>query len=328
MARGPRMFIEGGVYHVYNRTASGEPVLAGAAEANALFELFSTIKTRDGWTVFAWCIMSNHFHLALRTSAVPLARGMHDVQGAFSRRFNQRQGRTGSLWQSRYQAKFVDEQRYLSQLVLYIHLNPVRAGVVEDPGDHPLSGHWELVRRVKNPLIDADDALLSFGETARSARSAYVAAMRAGRETDGTGRDERMDNFRSLSWGDRELSGKPGEEHVDILGRSTGRERPTLPADRFLEDACRLLGVDLDRLASRARDRSTSEMRRIVVTLGVERWAQRGSDLARVLRKSPDVVSWLVGQGVRRRLGDPPFARRIDDLDRALARSATVRVPP
>ena len=85
-----------------------------------------TAKARSGWTVFAWCVMSDHYHVALRSSAVPVWRGMHHVQCTFSRGFNRRRGRSGSLWQSRYQAKLVDEQRYLSRVVLYVHLNPVR----------------------------------------------------------------------------------------------------------------------------------------------------------------------------------------------------------
>ncbi len=78
-------------------------------------------------------MLSNHYHLALRTSVVPRGRGLHHIQYTFSRGFNRRHGRTGSLWQSRYQSKLVDESRYLAQPVTYTHLNPVRAGLVRDP---------------------------------------------------------------------------------------------------------------------------------------------------------------------------------------------------
>src|SRR5512136_2292455 len=140
MPRRLRVLIEGGVYHVYNRAASGEAVFAGSEEATRFIELVREAKVRDGWTVFAWCVMANHYQVAVRTSAVPLSRGMHHVQCGFSRWFNRRSGRSGSLWQSRYQAKLVVEQRYLSELVLYVHLNPVRARAVKDPADYLLSG--------------------------------------------------------------------------------------------------------------------------------------------------------------------------------------------
>ena len=267
MARRARVLIEGGVYHVYNRVGSGERVFEDPEEAVRFVDLMREVKARDGWTVFAWCLMANHYHLAVRTSAVPLSRGMHHLQCTFSRGFNRRWGRTGSLWQSRYQAKLVDEQRYLAQVVVYVHLNPVRAGC-ESAGDG----------------------------------SAEVKP------------------FRSLSWCDEELEAKPGQEHVDVLGRSTGFERPLLPAAQFVEQVCRLLEVEPERLASRVRDSATAEMRRLVATLGVERWGQKGRDIAAVLDKNPDVVSWWVGEGARRRLEDPEYAQRLDELDRALVK--------
>lgn len=322
MPRKPRILIEGGVYHVYNRIASGEPVLANPYEAARFVDLLRQVKVRDGWTVFAWCVMSNHYHLALRTSAVPLSRGLHHLQCTFSRSFNRRSGRTGSLWQSRYQAKLVDEQRYLSQVVLYIHLNPVRSGAADDPASHLLSGHCEILGKGAAPLVDVDDALLCFDETARSALQMYLSAVRAGCEDLGRSRASAAPPFRALLWRDRDLEPKAGQDYVDVLGRSTGRERPVMPAGRFIEELCRLLGAAPESLASRSRDRPTAEVRRIVATLGVERWGQKGRELARVLSKNSDMVSAWAGEGVRRRLTDVDFARKLDDLDRTLAESA------
>jgi putative transposase len=319
MARRPRVLVEGGVYHVYNRVASGEPVFGDPEEAIRFVEIVHEVKARDGWTVFAWCVMSNHYHLALRTSVVPLSRGLHHVQNIFSRGFNRRRGRTGSLWQSRYQAKLVDEARYLSQLVLYIHLNPVRAGVVEKPFDYGFGGHREIAKRVKAPLVDVDDALLSFGATNRAARRAYLAGIRAGCQQLDANAPAVDDGLRTIAWTDRELERRPGQEHVDILGRGTGLERRKLSAETYVETVAGLLDVSPARLASRVRDRETARLRRLIATLGVERWGQRGADLARVLGKNPDVVSWWVGEGVRRRMDDEGFARDLDDLDTGLS---------
>ena len=129
MPRKPRVFVEGGVYHVYNRFGSGEQVFADPDEALEFIELLRFVKQRDGWTIFAWTLMSNHYHLAIRSREVPISRGFHYLQGRFSQRFNRRRRRTGALWQSRYHAKPVNVQSYLDQVILYIHLNPVAGGL-------------------------------------------------------------------------------------------------------------------------------------------------------------------------------------------------------
>lgn len=90
MPRQHRNLLEGGLYHVYNRVSSGEEVVADPEEASRFVGLIRVAKRRDGFLVYAWCLMSNHYHLALRTSAVPLSRTMAFVQGGFSRSFNRR----------------------------------------------------------------------------------------------------------------------------------------------------------------------------------------------------------------------------------------------
>ena len=162
MPRRPRVFVEGGLYHVYNRFVSGEGVFSDPEEAKAFVDLFRWVKRRDGWTVLAWCLMSNHYHFAIRSRAVPISHGLHCLQGRFSQRYNRNKGRTGALWQSRYQAKLINEGTYLGRVILYIHLNPVVAGFVSDPADHKWSGHRELAKRSRNPLIDFDDVLTGY----------------------------------------------------------------------------------------------------------------------------------------------------------------------
>jgi len=321
MPRRARELIEGGIYHVYNRVASGEDIFADPETAVGFVEQLREVKERDGWTVFAWCLMSNHYHLVLRASAVPLTRSMHTVHSRFGHWFNRRSRRSGGVWQSRYQAKLVDEERYLGQVILYVHLNPVRAGVEGNLADSRFCGHREIVRRIAKPLTDVDDALLCFGASTRSARRAYSSAVKAGKKAIKGEAEAGLVGFRSLRWSDRELAPKRGQKYVDELGRSTGRERGMLSAERYLAAVCGLLGTDEEALGGRSKDRETAELRRLVAALGVERWRQRCKDLAGALGKSPNVVSYWVVEGVRRRREDPKFAERLEDLDERLAKT-------
>lgn len=320
MVRRPRVEIEGGVFHVYNRVASGEPVFSDPNEAAEFIETIHETKKRDGWTVFAWCVMSNHYHLVIRTATVPLWRGMHRIQNLFSRRFNNRHGRTGGLWQSRYKAKYAEDESYLGRLVLYVHLNPVSAGVVADPVEYVFGGHREIKRRLRSALVDIDETLLCFGPTNKEARRSYLSAIRAGVAPD----EERS----RLTWHPFVPSrGDPLEidttgPTIDFLGRSTDLERPALQSRVFVEMACSILDVDMAHVCSRRRDRPTATIRRLIVTLGVERWKQNRTELAKVLEKNPDVISWWAGEGATRRIEDGEFAAKLDSVDEKLSGKA------
>jgi len=244
---------------------------------------------------------------------------MHYLQGRYSQKFNRRRGRTGALWQSRYQAKLIDEQGYLDRVILYIHLNPIKARLVIDPAEHVFCGHREIAKRTKNPLIDIDDALLCFGQTGRTARRAYLAAVRIGSRGNG---DEDIQADRDTKiWlrRDHDLGPNLTGPYIDELGRSTGMERPDVSSEEFVSGCAKLLKESVESLISRSRLPSIVEARRLLVTLGRERWGQSTSGLAAVLCKRPDVVSYLKREGVKRRLEDRGFERQLDELDRLLA---------
>jgi REP element-mobilizing transposase RayT len=316
--RNLRVEIEGGVFHVYNRVASGEPVFSDPNEAAEFIETIHETKRRDGWTVFAWCVMSNHYHLVIRTATVPLWRAMHRIQNLYSRRFNKRHGRTGGLWQSRYKAKYVEDESYLGRLVLYVHLNPVVAGVVDDPAEYVFGGHREIKKQARSALVDIDETLLCFGPTRKDARRSYLCAIRAGYEPD----EEKS----RLTWhpfdaeGDETLDVADSRQTIDILGRSTDVERPTLQSRVFVELVCNILDVDMAHVSSRRRDRAVAAVRRLIVTLGVERWRQNRTELAKVLEKNPDVISWWAGEGAALRGEDSEFAAEMGRADEALVR--------
>ena len=95
MPRGRRVLVEGGLYHVYNRFARGEGVFVDPEEAVEFSELLREVKQRDGLTVYAWALLSNHYHIAVRTSAVPLSRSMQRLQGGFAKKFNRQMAAIG-----------------------------------------------------------------------------------------------------------------------------------------------------------------------------------------------------------------------------------------
>jgi hypothetical protein len=145
----------------------------------------------------------------------------------------------------------IDRQDYFDQVMVYIYLNPVRAGLVDHPMEHVFSGHGELMGKIRKPLVDVDHALIGFGGTLKKARRHYSARMRSGIDERSPGKSP--GGFGLLSPPDRDLEA-PEPVYIDELGRSTGLERPALDAQQYLLAACSILDVEFERLASRRRD--------------------------------------------------------------------------
>jgi hypothetical protein len=212
----------------------------------------------------------------------------------------------------------VESQRYLERLIFYIHLNPVRAGLVENPMEYVFCGHRELLGKVRDPLLNVDDALLSFGTTTKSARRTYLKRLNAA-----LAEEERAEVSERLPWWtpERDLNPASGRAFVDELGRSTGLEREILDAADFVELACSGLGIVTESLSGNLKDRKTMTLRQLVATVGIERWNQRAGKLGGILGKHPDVVSRWARAGAERRSSDHEFAEGLDQLDATLAES-------
>src|ERR1019366_1859677 len=130
MARRPRIEFAGAIYHVLNRGNYRADLFDSAGAAQAFVDcLFQTCE-RLGWRLHAYCVMRNHYHLAVETPQANLVDGIHWLQSTFGNRFNRFRGEHGRAFQGRYQAILVEPGLHLARLVNYIHLNPVRARLV------------------------------------------------------------------------------------------------------------------------------------------------------------------------------------------------------
>ena len=324
MPRRQRVFVEGAIYHVYNRCARGAEPFTDDGEAERFIDLLVQARDRDGVTFLAWCLMSNHYHLALRAGAIPLARTMAHIQSRFGSQHNRRQRISGPLWQSRYKAKLIDGERYLLQLITYVHLNPVAAGLASDPADFRHSGHRELMGLAPPRLVDVDGVLGLFGQSARSARRGYLALLKKGKGEAWFGELPGR-----LPWWQREpdrpLVSPPAASRQDPLGRSPGLERVRLSAPELLQAACEVLGIEAQRLAGTAQDLEVSRARYLLGGLAIERWRVRSGELARVLGRRPEIVSRWAARAGELRGRDETFRRAYEELDAALAVAASTQ---
>jgi REP element-mobilizing transposase RayT len=112
--------------------------------AATFVKIFWIAMRRDEAVVLAWSLLGNHYHLVVRQGPVPLSRSMKTLQQRFTRTRNLRSRIFGPLWQGRFKAKDVDDERYLMQLIAYVHLNPVKTGLAKDAGEYRWSGHQDV----------------------------------------------------------------------------------------------------------------------------------------------------------------------------------------
>lgn len=145
-----------------NRGLDRAPVFETHADHQRFTELFQDISQRWGARILAYCCMTTHYHLFLQPPGGNLSRFMRHVDGVYTQRLNRNRGRDGPLFRGRYKAVLVDVDSHLLQLVRYIHLNPVEAGLVETAGSYPWSSHGLYRARSKPTWLAHEEVLGHF----------------------------------------------------------------------------------------------------------------------------------------------------------------------
>lgn len=181
MARPLRIEYAGAVYHVTSRGNARKKVFLDDTDRAEFLATLGWVVERFGWICYAYCLMDNYFHLLIETPQPNLSRGMRQLNGVFTQRFNRRHRRVGHLFQGRFKAILVERNRYLLALARYIVLNPVHAKLVSTVEDYPWSSYPATLGLVPAPAWLSLDALLdSFAATRRVARKRYAAFVAEG----------------------------------------------------------------------------------------------------------------------------------------------------
>ena len=170
MARQARIEYPG---HVISRGIERRALFRDDTDRAKYLSLGARAAERFGFRLFAWCLMDNHVHLALETGRVPLSRIMRSINTAYAGYFNLRHGRAGYLFQGRYKAILCDRDAYLLELVRYIHLNPARLKVPDNPWRYRWSSHGAYLGKPSAVKVDTEAVLGQFGSTLGAARRGY-----------------------------------------------------------------------------------------------------------------------------------------------------------
>ncbi len=181
MARLPRLTLAHHPHHLIQRGNNRQPIFLDQADFRQMLALLANHSRDAGVAVHSYVLMDNHFHLLATPESgegIPLL--MQSVGRQYVRYFNDRHGRTGTLWEGRYRSTLVQAERYLLACMVYIDLNPVRAGVVEQPADYPWSSCRHYAGIEVDRLVTPHALYWSLGNTPFAREQAYANLIVAG----------------------------------------------------------------------------------------------------------------------------------------------------
>ena len=181
MARLPRLTVPGYPHHVIQRGNNRQPIVTNDADREFLLDLLSENARKHRVAINAYVLMGNHFHLLLTpetSDGVPLM--MQAVGRRYVRYFNDTHLRTGTLWEGRYKSTLIQTERYLLACMVYLDLNPVRAGMVGDPTQHLWSSHRHFIGQAPDKRVTPHPMYWSLGNTPFAREAAYAEMVRAG----------------------------------------------------------------------------------------------------------------------------------------------------
>lgn len=183
MPRQPRLDAPGTLHHVMGRGIETGKIFRTRKDREDFIDRLAELCRSGSWAVYAWALMPNHFHLLVRTGKEPLARSMRRLMTGYAINFNLRHRRRGPLFQNRYKSIVCQEDLYLLELTRYIHLNPLRAGLVRDLealGRYPWAGHSALTGQVERDWQDIDTIRAYFAGKSKKAVRRYEAFVAEG----------------------------------------------------------------------------------------------------------------------------------------------------
>ena len=186
MPRQARIDYPGALHHVIVRGIEGKYIFKEDYDKEELYSRLKDILEKSNLQIYAWGIMSNHFHLAIQTGKTGLSEFMRQLLTGYAINYNRRHKRRGYLFQNRYKSLVCDQDEYLLPLIRYIHLNPVKAKMITYGRlrNYKWTGHKELMEGKEKGLIERDEVLGFFGRAEGKAKSAYEEFVKEGLNID------------------------------------------------------------------------------------------------------------------------------------------------
>ncbi len=322
MPRQPRLDTPGALHHVIGRGIDGIEIFGSKKDCEDFIGRLKDLCDKEAFSIYAWALMNNHFHLLVRTGRLSLSNSMRKLLTGYVVNYNRRHKRYGHLFQNRYKSILCEDDPYLLELTRYIHLNPLRAGIVRNIKllkRYEWCGHSVIMGTIKRSWQDSDTILAYFGKRRKRAIEKYEQFIEGGVK-EGS-RPELVGGglIRSLGGWSQVLSLKRSGSKIfsdeRILGSSEfvnnaitdayKKEKETLRLNLRISDLESLAekigegeAVEKKELCSGNRRRSVVRARKIFCQVSVKEMGYSGADVARFLGITTSAVNRLAASRV------------------------------
>ena len=312
MARKVRIHVPGGFYHVVLRGNDGQSIFFSARDRKYFYSLIEEGVTRFGCRVHAFCLLPNQVHFALQVGVEPLSRVMQNLAFRYTRHINVTRNRIGHLFQGRYKASLVDQDRYGMDLVRYVHLSPVRERLVKDPAAYVFSSHRGYLGREAIAWLTTDWVLRHFGARGSVAAQRFAQYVAQGM---GEGHTEHFYSGRT----DSRIVGAAGFVSRALRVSQARVRRPAVRS--IVAQVCSAHGVTPASLVAPGKARQPAALRALIVWLAQRTGAATLQALARQFERDPSTLSHAVRRLEDRARKSPPLAAFLSDQLSGLMKS-------
>lgn len=293
MPRKPRLQVPGGLYHVILRGNGRRDIFIDENDRLRWQTLIEVGLRHYQHRIHAYCWMTNHVHLAIQSSDVPLSGFMRSIASQYARSTNKKINNSGHLFERRHRAILIRDDPYVKELIRYIHLNPVRGGLTQHPEDYRWSSHNAYLGHKCPPWLTVNWALRMFADSDAAARQEYARFMQA---------DVQESVLRKLRHGsnndDRILT---DDGFGFAFAAATAPPPPTLTLEDVTRQVCRKHNVPVDALSSMSRQRSYSQVRAEIGLAAIEAGIATNAEIARRFNRCQSGLSRAIDQLRRQR---------------------------
>jgi putative transposase len=311
MARKPRIHYPGACYHVILRGNARQDIFLDDVDRYRFYLLVQEGIERFGFRVHAFCLMTNHLHLAIQVGEKPLSRIMQNLSARYTRWVNWRHNRIGHLFQGRYKAILINADSYLVQLTAYLHLNPVRAGMVARCEEYEWSSHRSYQGTNPIPWLTTEMVLAQFSKKPATAKRLFL-EYAAERSSEGHRRE-----FHGGGGVDPRVFGE--DSFVDdVLRKAGSQSEKKLDIDTVLKVVESVYRITPEELSKPGQDRWRSEARSMAAWGVSEMTSSTLTELAKITGRDITSLSSAMKRLTARASSNPEVVARMADFREGL----------